>query len=105
MGEIADDHFSQMMWEYGNPYVMDHEPFADTPEFGGWRAYLLRHADDTPEQRELNKHIIEHNSNTRLDFSFKCKFCGHGITFINKKAFDTLGAHMCLKNSSKEIKS
>jgi hypothetical protein len=94
---IADEHYFQMMWEYGDPLIMENEPFCDTPDFGGWRAYLLRHEHDTPEQRSMNKTILEHSGHLhRLKFSFKCKFCNQGITFINHKPFDVLGKHRCL---------
>lgn len=99
MGEIADEHFSNMLWEYGNPYYMDRFPFADTPDFGGWKNYLISHQYDDANQRAQATELLE-ESHIRLDFSFKCRFCGGGITFINKKAFDQQGPHTCIANGS-----
>lgn len=97
MGDIADEHVDRMMWESGNPWIMENNPWCDLPEFGGWRAYLLRHADDTPEQREASLAFLREQG-SRLRFTFACRFCGDGITFINRKPFDMGGAHQCLTN-------
>lgn len=103
MGDIADEHYSRIMWEVGDPYVMENNPFCDTPEFGGWKAYLLRHAND-PEWMRIAAHNELHHHGIRLDFSFCCRYCGEGITFIDHKPFDAVGPHRCLAEGRGTIK-
>lgn len=102
MGDIADEHYAQMMWEHGNPYLMEHYPFEDTPAFGGWRAYLMRHTDDSAQQRKANAEHL-HSHGFRLDFSFRCRFCNQGITFIDHKPFDEEGPHRCLSHKTANV--
>lgn len=95
MGDIADEHYDRMMWETGNPWIMENNPFCDTPDFGGWRNYLLRHQHDDPETRRANAEFLAQQG-YRLSFTFRCHYCKDGITFINRRPFDQRGPHRCL---------
>ena len=73
---ISDDHMSELFWTCGDPTYSG--PYSENPYYSGG----------------MNAAAV--NSIRRRLFSFPCKFCGSGITFVNKKPFDPEGPHRCL---------
>lgn len=92
---IADEHVGRMLMEYGNPICRD-EPFCDLPEWGGWIKYVLRHADDYPEQRDMQRTFMASQTELRLPLRYRCFTCDQPIAIVARLRVDEFGArHIC----------
>lgn len=84
MGEIADDHMSQIWWDEGLDY--EDGPPCDSPDVGGFHNYIARR--------------ISAPAN-----SYRCKYCGDAIGFINRRPYNPADGslHECLKNRRRAV--
>jgi hypothetical protein len=87
MGEIYDDHYTQVWWEHGTGIGGDcgDGPPCEHPAYGGMDAWIFRASESmlvTPKP-------------------YKCKFCGVDIGFIKRRAYNwSDGAvHTCLSDA------
>lgn len=90
MGEIADDHYTELYWSGGVGVGGDCgvAPPCDHPTYGGMNAYIQRHT-----QRPANR--------------YSCKFCGAVIGFINRKPYNPSDGspHTCLIDAKRAAMS
>ena len=79
--EIADDHYVELSWSEGVGVGGDcgMAPPCDHPAYGGMDAFIAR--------------AVRVPANV-----YRCKFCGHGIGFINRKPYNRSDGtpHRCL---------
>lgn len=92
MGEIADEHYTEMFWEEGTgvgEYTSEYGigPI-DHPAYGGMNAYIARRT-------------------SRIAAQYSCKFCGGEIKFIDRRPYNMAdgSAHTCLADKNKRMQA